>query len=154
MAESDQKIREGGCQCGKVRYQITAKPLTLYCCHCTECQSQSASAFGMSMWVESDGFEVLQDELSFYTRPTASGGAMICAFCPDCGTRIYHQISGDHIFTIKPGSLDDSHDLKPRGHIWTRSARAWVGPMIAACDGPAFETEPEDFSALMGDIGW
>ena len=35
----------GGCQCKGVRYQITAEPLTVYVCHCTECQCQSASAF-------------------------------------------------------------------------------------------------------------
>ena len=154
MAESPGKPREGGCQCGKVRYRINATPLTLYCCHCTECQAQSASAFGMSMWVEADGFEVLKGELSFYLRPTASGNTMKCAYCPDCGTRIYHQLNDDNIFTIKPGSLDDSRGLKPRGHIWTRSALAWVRPVIEACDGPSFETEPEDFVFLKGDIGW
>ena len=45
---------EGGCQCGAVRYAISAAPLTLYCCHCTECQAQSSSAFGMSMLVDYD----------------------------------------------------------------------------------------------------
>ena len=155
MAENNQKPHEGGCQCGKVRYRITAKPLALYCCHCTECQAQSASAFGMSMWVKSDAFKVLQGELSYYSRQASRNGTMTCAFCCDCGTRLYHQAGSDEgVYAIKAGSLDDSSGLKPGGHIWTRSAHAWVGPMIAACDGPAFETEPEDFSVLMGDIGW
>ena len=25
----------GGCQCGALRFEISKKPLTLYCCHCT-----------------------------------------------------------------------------------------------------------------------
>jgi hypothetical protein len=33
----------GGCQCGALRYEIRAEPLTLYVCHCTECQRQSAA---------------------------------------------------------------------------------------------------------------
>ncbi|BAY36106.1 glutathione-dependent formaldehyde-activating GFA [Nostoc sp. NIES-2111] len=27
----------GGCQCGQIRYEIRAEPLTLYVCHCKEC---------------------------------------------------------------------------------------------------------------------
>ena len=39
----------GGCQCGGVRYEIKAKPLTVYVCHCTECQRQSGSAFAQQL---------------------------------------------------------------------------------------------------------
>ena len=42
---------EGGCQCGAIRYRVTGAPVTFYACHCTECQKQSASAFGLSLWV-------------------------------------------------------------------------------------------------------
>ena len=38
----------GGCQCGGVRYEIkAAAKLSLYVCHCTECQRQSGSAFSL-----------------------------------------------------------------------------------------------------------
>jgi hypothetical protein len=46
---SEAQVREGGCQCGRVRYRVEGEPLTLGICHCTECQRQSGSAFGMSM---------------------------------------------------------------------------------------------------------
>jgi hypothetical protein len=41
----------GGCVCGATCYRLTAEPLTLYACHCTDCQKRSGSAFGLSMWV-------------------------------------------------------------------------------------------------------
>ena len=44
----------GGCQCGRVRYQIRAEPLAVYVCHCTECQRQSGSAFALSLAVARD----------------------------------------------------------------------------------------------------
>jgi hypothetical protein len=28
----------GGCQCGKIRYEITEAPQLVYTCHCTDCQ--------------------------------------------------------------------------------------------------------------------
>ena len=31
----------GGCQCGAVRYAITAEPLTAATCHCRDCQYAS-----------------------------------------------------------------------------------------------------------------
>ena len=40
--------QSGGCQCGTVRYEITGPPTTVYACHCTECQTQSGSAFAMA----------------------------------------------------------------------------------------------------------
>ena len=50
MQEPDRPItRTGGCQCGAVRYELSAEPLALYVCHCRECRRQSASAFGISV---------------------------------------------------------------------------------------------------------
>ncbi len=44
----------GGCQCGSARYVLTAEPIRVAACHCTGCQRQSGSAFGMSMPVTKD----------------------------------------------------------------------------------------------------
>jgi len=48
----------GGCVCGATRYRLTAEPLTLYACHCTDCQKRSGSAFGLSMWVHRGALEL------------------------------------------------------------------------------------------------
>jgi hypothetical protein len=34
----------GGCQCGKIRYEITEAPQLVYTCHCTDCQRLTSSA--------------------------------------------------------------------------------------------------------------
>jgi len=51
---------EGGCQCGKIRYRLTAEPQMLYICHCSDCQKQSASAFGMSLRMRPGDIEFVQ----------------------------------------------------------------------------------------------
>ena len=35
----------GGCLCGLIRYRVADEPLTLYVCHCTDCQRRTGSAF-------------------------------------------------------------------------------------------------------------
>ena len=41
----------GGCQCGKIRYEITETPQSVYTCHCTDCQRLTSSAFSMGVVV-------------------------------------------------------------------------------------------------------
>jgi hypothetical protein len=107
----------GGCQCGAVRYLLNSYPVTFYLCHCSECQKQSASAFGESVSVKPEDLEVA-GKLSVFERP-ASSGIIQCEFCPNCGTRLFHR--GDSFCNIKGGSFDDRSWLMPAGHIWTSS---------------------------------
>ncbi len=118
--------RQGGCQCGRVRYRITAEPLLLVACHCKECQRQSGSAFGMSLLVQQAGF-VVEGELKMFERSSDSGRPLRCFFCPECGTRIYHQPTyAAGIANIKPGTLDDTAWLEPKMHTWLSSKQPWV----------------------------
>jgi hypothetical protein len=119
------EITEGGCQCGAVRYRLKGKPLDLVVCHCTECQRQSGSAFGMSLAVRAAAFELLADELKSFTVRCDSGRIKTCTFCGTCGTRIYHQ-TDPHGMSIKAGTLDDTSRLLPTAHYWTKRKQCWV----------------------------
>ena len=110
----------GGCRCGAVRYEHSGTPSAIYICHCRECQRQSASAFGVSVEVDKFGLRVIQSAPKFWTRDTDSGKRLRCAFCPDCGTRLWHEPeSGADWLTLKGGSLDQAPDLSRAIHIWT-----------------------------------
>ena len=138
----------GGCQCGALRYRVSGEPMTLYLCHCKDCQKQSASAFGMSLWIDPTKFQLLKGDLSFYLTRGDSGAVKKCAYCNRCGTRIYH--SSDQpgaILSIKAGSLDDISELLPVAQLWTRSAHRWA--IIDPEEIPCFETEPPDDQVLI-----
>jgi hypothetical protein len=135
--------RLGGCQCGEIRYALSALPLTLYACHCRDCQRQSASGFGMSLAVARDGFHITQGEPKFWHRRAASGRVVACALCRSCGVRIYHAPQRNAaILNIKPGTLDDPSDLVPVGHLWVSRAHPWLRPSIT---GLVFDEQPTDF---------
>lgn len=117
----------GGCQCGGLRYEVRAEPLSVYVCHCTECQRQSGSAFAMSAVVPRPALVYLSGRPKRCSRKADSGNTIDGDFCPDCGVRLAHYPSAnDKVAILKPGTLDDTRWLVPVGHIWTRSAQAWV----------------------------
>ena len=131
----------GGCQCGALRYEVVKNPLTLYCCHCTSCQHQSSSAFGMSMLVERDGFRFLKGEPTRFAIPTESKSAKSGLFCGTCGTRIAHDTAGNPALSLKAGTLDQRADLRPTGHIWVKSAQDW---MVFHEDDLIYNQAPDD----------
>jgi len=130
----------GGCQCGAVRYSIKSAPVAFYVCHCTECQHQSASAFGESLQVNADDLEVT-GETSLVSRQTATGRTMEGRFCPKCGSRIFHRIAGGSPFAnVRAGTLDDTSWLVPAAHIWASSKQPWV---VLPDDGFVFDQQPD-----------
>jgi hypothetical protein len=120
IAASAEAPLTGGCQCGAIRYEITATPEALYICHCRECRKQSASAFGVSLFVPRAGFRLLQGKVKTWSRATDSGRILDCKFCPDCGSRVWHETAGgSETMSIKGGTLDQSLDLASAVHVWT-----------------------------------
>jgi hypothetical protein len=137
---------EGQCQCGHVKYRVVGIAVTMFACHCTECQRQSSSAFGMALWVRDADVQFLSGELKEWVRTTPSGKQIVCQFCLTCGTRLFHKLLGQSQFlSIKPGTLNNTKLLEPVGHIWTSSKQDWVH--IAATSLQYVEN-PADFEEL------
>ena len=132
---------KGSCQCGNVTYRVTSEPLATVACHCRDCQKLSTSAFSVSMLLTRDGFEILSGELSSWERPTEAGGVALCWFCPVCSNRIYHENPAlPQIIRLKPGTLDDTSQIKPQAHVWTCREQSWLHNWS---DLPRFDTQPD-----------
>ena len=112
-------IQSGGCQCGELRYEIRSDPLDTYICHCRECQHQSASAFGISVIVSREAFQLVQGQPKAWSRATDAGRMLDCYFCATCGSRVWHQRRGFLTLSVKGGTLDQPVDVGGATHIWT-----------------------------------
>lgn len=128
------KSLTGECQCGNVQYLIEGDAYRLNVCHCLDCQRQSGSAFGMSLIIKPDSFRLKSGELSKFMTTAASGREKTCAFCPNCGVRIYNMTNA--LMAIKAGTLDDTSRLKPDAHYWMKRRQSWVS---LPNDVPCFE---------------
>ena len=120
MIDNDERPLTGGCQCGSVRYEISAEPLNLYACHCSQCRKQSGSSFGMSLIVPADSLKLTSGTPKSWKRSSAQNSEVICWFCPDCGSRLYHQSSNwpDEL-SVKAGTVDQPVAAGSAIHIWT-----------------------------------
>ncbi len=78
----------------------------------------------MSLAVPSDAFKLRAGVLKTFEVRCDSGRIKTCAFCSECGTRIYHQTAGG--MSVKAGTLDDTSWLKPDSHYWTMRKQSWV----------------------------
>ena len=139
---------QGGCQCGSIRFTLASEPIVVYACHCTDCQKQSSSAFGLSVWIRRSNFKIDQGSPGLWQTVAESGNPKTGVYCRDCGSRIYHAFNpGDEILSIKGGALDNARVLNPVANIWLRSAQEWIKPKLS--DMPGYQTEPDSFDEIV-----
>ncbi len=130
----------GGCQCGTIQYEFSGEPISQVACHCTHCQRQSGSAFGMTLVVRAEDFRITAGQVKCYHSVSDAGRDKLGAFCPDCGTRIYHQPQWRQgMISIKPGTLDDASWFKPKVHLWAKSKLPWV---VIPDDAEVYDGQP------------
>lgn len=140
------EVFKGQCQCAEVSYEVHGFVATAFVCHCADCQKQSASAFGMALWIAEPKLLKLNGAFKQWTRVTPSGKQLECTSCAVCGSRLFHKAAGQNaILSIKPGTLLDTKFVQPVAHIWTKSKQPWV--MIP--DGVLqYEENPESYEPL------
>lgn len=129
----------GKCFCGYVTYTAEVDPDKVAICHCTDCQSNSGTAYGVVAGVIDGRFELLSGELKVIGKVAESGAERSLTFCPECGTRIYAKPAGDAegFFGLRAGTIDQRDQLPPKFQVWCRSAQPW-----AIVDGiPRYDTQ-------------
>ena len=136
----------GGCQCGAVRYVLTAPPLLAYACHCTECRRVSASAFATSCAVLCDTMQLEQGDLHRYEWTVESGARRYGEFCTACGVRVRHGSEPSAgVFSLRAGTLDDQKWATPAAHTWQSSALEWFTP---GKDDLLYDGQPTDYALI------
>lgn len=130
----------GGCACDAVRYEATAKPLFVHCCHCRRCQRQNGSAFALNAMIEASCVRKLQGELEVIDTPSESGRGQKVHRCVVCKTAVWSVYggAGPKIFFLRVGSLDDPTAMPPDVHIFTDSKQPWVALPTGVPAVPAF----------------
>lgn len=115
MINGEEKVREGRCLCGAVRYRLRGEPSRVGICHCQDCRQSSGSVFAMfAIWPRA----ALEWEGELRTYGTRG-------FCPTCGSRVGFLY--DDEVEIMVGTLDDGPTgLVPQYELWTPRREHWL----------------------------
>ena len=117
----------GGCNCGAIRYVVSAPPLAVVACHCTRCRRQSGATYSVNLIVRASTMTMAGTPDSWLDHDTASGAPLAREHCGRCGSPIRSVPSAAPKFVaLKAGTLDEPGSFAPSMHIWTRSKLPWV----------------------------
>lgn len=127
----------GSCRCGAVVYTLAvAAAPPIYCCHCTDCQKWSGSAFSEQAVIAEGAITATGPVLEF-SLPTPSGAISTQRACGVCHTRLWNTNSARAgIATVRAGTFSNCRELMPLAHIWVKSKQPWVK---LAGDVPTFD---------------
>jgi hypothetical protein len=127
----------GRCACGSVTLSIAGEPVGTRQCWCRQCQQIAGGGPTHNAIFRTEDV-TFAGAVRSHGYVAASGNTLTQWFCPACGTPVYAQSSARPQFrTIRFGTLDLPHDLKPQVAIWTDDAPAW------AVIDPALEQFPQ-----------
>ena len=117
-----EKIKYGGCLCGKIRYQIEGDPFASDYCHCRICQRQTGAPVSAWMDFKKEQIKLLDGKVKeFESSKTVRRG-----FCSNCGSTLsFRDIMQPDYLTLSITSLDDPNTFSPKYHIYVDSAVKW-----------------------------
>jgi hypothetical protein len=99
----------GGCQCGAVRYRITAPFENPHICHCRMCQKAFGNYFAALVGTKKTGLSWTRGEPSFFR----SSEIVQRGFCKDCGTPLTFAYDTADRIAVSIGSLDHPEAVTP-----------------------------------------
>lgn len=128
---------DGGCSCGAVRYRLTSRPMFVNCCHCTQCQRLTGSAFVINALIETARIEILSGTTVVTAGPSESGRPHDIHRCDACATALWSDYGRRPALRfVRAGALDDPAAAPPDAHIFTRSKLPWIA---LPANAPAYE---------------
>jgi len=114
----------GGCLCGKVRFEITGKIQDIIYCHCSQCRKAQGSAFATNGNIDIKGFKFIsgENELTGYE----SSPGLTKYFCKYCGSPIISKnASNPNKVRVRLGVIESDIIERPVAHIFVTSKANW-----------------------------
>ena len=122
MTAATKSVLTGGCQCGAIRFALSAPPLKVSICHCRMCQKASGAPFASLADIGRGDFTWTRGQ------PAAFRSSSIAEreFCASCGTPLsFRRIDGPRI-EIMTGAFDRPDRLVPTQQFGTEARLGWV----------------------------
>lgn len=117
------EIRQGGCACGRTRFETRGAPIFVANCHCASCRRATGAAMSSYVGFKSDQVAWSGEAPAVF----ASSPGVERRFCPACGTALSYsgaKWAGEtHLFL---GAFDDPSAFHPDGEAFPEEALSWL----------------------------
>jgi len=137
----------GQCLCGGVVFEVTARRLKLYRCHCSLCRRQSGTASNCAAIVSADKLRWVggTEMISSWRKPTGYRSD----FCSRCGSPVPNRLASRDAFWVPAGLLEGDARLDVVADFHLASRAAWD---VDAAAGARFDgLTGDEFFALVHD---
>ncbi len=131
-----QPLASGGCLCGNVRYEVWDEPAGVGYCHCRFCQL--AVGAPVIVWAAFD--KKIVNFLGDAPKTYNSSPIAKRAFCGNCGTSLFTDVTGFDYYAIRLVTLDNPKDFPPTCHFGVESQLPWLD---ISDDLPRIRTEDD-----------
>lgn len=106
------KLITGGCNCGKVRYEVSSQQDKAYYCHCSDCRKAMGNIFATFISIPKETLHWINEQPKYFK----SSKDVLRGFCGDCGTPLSYEKVDTKNMDLTVGSLDSPEAFKPVGH--------------------------------------
>ncbi len=114
----------GGCLCGRVRFEITGEIQDIIYCHCSQCRKAQGSAFAANGNVNIYEFNFINGENELTGYESTPGQTKY--FCKHCGSPILSKTkSNPDMVRVRLGTVETDIVERPVGHIFVTSKANW-----------------------------
>jgi hypothetical protein len=125
---------EGACHCGYIKVEGEADPEKTTICHCTDCQTQTGTAFRVSIPVAGATFKMTAQPATYLKVTPERRTPRLLFFNATSTTQIYTTTPGEApqpSYTVRVGILRQRDQFVPKRQIWARSAQPWVAGIVS-----------------------
>jgi hypothetical protein len=116
----------GGCQCGAIRFAVTAAPSRVSLCHCRMCQKASGAPFAAHADIPLANFAWTRGVPARF----ASSAIAERGFCAGCGTPLSVEPNSGERIAIMTGAFDRPDLLVPTQQSGSESRLGWVATIV------------------------
>ena len=114
----------GGCLCGRVRFEVTERPVLAGYCHCTRCQRRTGTAASVSARLAPGALKVVAGEELLDAYRPEDGAAKV--FCSACGGALWAEhLSDPSVVSVRFGAFDADPGIRPSYRHYVAYAAPW-----------------------------
>jgi len=118
-------VTSGSCACGKMRFELSGRPLAMRHCHCSRCRQARGSAHATNIAYRLDALRFTQGEELLVDFDLPGAQFFGTAFCRACGGAMPRRSTARGWVVVPEGALDSDPEMHATAHQYVASKAPW-----------------------------